>query len=1122
MKQIRKKHKFSLPVTIAVCIALAVVFYLSLSYFLEGYRKDIYDRIINSNISALKETTSTLISKTTEGFDHCRHEIRVLGIGMSEDLKEHGFDSIDGLSQEDQSYLRDFNRVSVFDYCVLLNESGRGVYSEGNIVKPINLYSSQAYVDCLNSPDGEAISFISDPFSASGKDVAAFSCRTGSVILIGIYSQDSFRSLYDSTAFRDNASYMITTDSGLILSRTHVNRELGEALNLFTYFEENPRNEGFFTPDAEGGTDYERVLSDFRNERSGSAEIYFEDSRYELVYAPIPRTGWDFISCVSYDHITADAAQINQETIRLTMFIIILMLGLFLVIVIMLVFVVRANASREAVRRDRIFTLMTHYVPNVIVIGDSESGAIEYASRNTEQVLGIEDAFGNAIDETFLSSISGSDRQAVLDLLSRIRKGECGSGSLKLHFTRPDTQKDIVLSLNAYLIAEQDSSQRFITLTLEDITEREQSRRRLEEALESEARANAAKSTFLASMSHDIRTPLNAVIGLTNLALYSPEDSKKVTECLQKIANSSKLLLGLINDVLDMSKIESGKMQLAETEFELGEWLSGVVTVTQSQTDVHRQHFDVNVWNITHELLCGDTVRLSQVLTNVLGNAVKFTPRDGDIHLDITEVPSTEPSCASFVFRVSDTGVGMSREYMGQIFEMFSRDQNSYRQGIQGTGLGMAITKRIVDLMGGTIQVESEPGKGTTFTIGLSIRLSGRHVPLAAGCTMLVIGEPGSGEKCRDAVKKLEEIGVDAAWETDYQAAVSLAAGRMAAGRPFSLVFLPYKMLRFDQTLTAEGLRRDLGRDTLVLLGLKPDEQELFEEIKQKGFNHTISLPLFRMSLYRKITGMLGQGESISGGLAGELNGVRLLLVEDNAVNMEIAVEMLSGLMGAAVDTARNGEEGCIRFLEAPEHTYDVILMDLQMPVLGGLDAARRIRESAHPQAASIPMIALTANAFEEDRREALEAGMNGFVPKPIDFTELAKEIGRVRREGRRLRLLLAEDNELNREIAVELIRADGQQVDAVENGRQALEAYLGAPDGTYDAILLDLHMPVMNGFETAEAIRGSQKEGAGTIPVFAFTSSSEDEVRSEAARAGFGAVLTKPINMEQLRGLLG
>ncbi len=1122
MNRIRKKHKFSLPMTVAVCIGLALAFYTALSYFMESYRRDIYDRIIDSNISALRETTSTLISKTTEGFDHCRQEIRVLGIGMSESLKESGFASTDQISEDDRSYIREFNRASVFDYCVLLNESGRGIYSEGTYVKPINLYSSQAYVDCLSSPDGAAISFISDPFSASGQDVVAFSCRTGAVILIGIYSQDSFKALYDSTTFGDNASYMITTDSGLILSGTHISRQVEESLNLFAYFKENPKNAGFFAPDQQGIAKYDAVLSDFKSGRSGSAELYFDDARYELVYAPIPGTGWNFISCVSYSHITADAAQINRKTIRLTMFIVVLMLGMFLVIVVMLVFVVRAIASREAVRRDRIFTLMTHYVPNVIIIADSGSGAIEYTSRNTDKVLGIREELENITDERVFGCVDRQDRGDALALIGEVRAGGKASGSLRLQFTRPDTGAKIVLALNAYLIAEQDSSQRFIAVTLEDITEGVQSRRRLEEALASEERANAAKSTFLASMSHDIRTPLNAVIGLTNLALYSPEDSKKVTECLQKIANSSQLLLGLINDVLDMSKIESGKMQLAEAEFELGEWLAGLVTVTQSQTNVRGQHFDINVWNITHEILCGDTVRLGQVLTNVLGNAVKFTPRGGEIHLDITEVPSPQPSRARFVFRVSDTGVGMSREYMSHIFEMFTRDRNSGSLAVQGTGLGMAITKRIVDLMGGTISVESEQGKGTTFTVELSVCLGSRQIPLVAGCRMLVIGEPGSEEKCMDAVRKLSEIGVDAVYELDYSAAVALAAREREAGRPFSLAFFPYKLLRFDPTLTGPRLERELGGDIRLLLGLKPDEQELSEQLKRRGFSQTVSLPLFRMNLYRKITALLGRSEDAAGSPDGALRGLRLLLVEDNAVNLEIAVEMLAGVMGAEVDTARNGEEGCARFLEAPEHTYDVILMDLQMPVLGGLDAARRIRESVHPQAAAIPIIALTANAFEEDRREALGAGMNGFVSKPIDFTVLAREIIRVQREGRPLHLLLAEDNEINREIAVELIRADGQTVEAVENGRQALEAYLGAPDYTYDGILLDLHMPVMDGYEAAAAIRGSKKRSAADIPIIALTASSEDEVRGEAARAGFGAIMSKPIDMEQLRGQLG
>ena len=1121
MSQNRKKHKFSLPVTVGVCMVLAVIFYLMLSYFMEGYRRDIYGRIIDSNISALKETTSTLISKTTEGFDHCMHEVRVLGIGMSESLKADGFAAADEISEDDRNYIRDFNQISVFDYCVLLNESGRGIYSEGDLVKPINLYSSQAYVDCISSPDGEAISFISDPFNASGKDVVAFSCRTGSVILIGIYGQDSFESLYDSATFGDSASYMITTDSGLILSSTHVTKEVEESLNLFTYMEENPANAGFFAPDQQGVSGYERVLSDFKDRKSGSAELYFGDLRHELVYAPIPRTGWNFISCVSYDHITADAALINQETIQLTVFIIVLMLGMFLVIAVMLVYVLRANASRESVRRDRIFTLMTHYVPNVIIIADSSSGAIEYASRNTDQVLGIKDGFDNIIDKRALSCVSLQDRQAVLALIDEVRTGKEQSGSLRLHFMRPDTHKDIVLAMNAYLIAEQDSRQRFITLTLEDITESVQSRRRLEEALANEERANAAKSTFLASMSHDIRTPLNAVIGLTNLALYSPEDSKKVTECLQKIANSSQLLLGLINDILDMSKIESGKAQLTETEFELGEWLENVITVTQSQTSVRGQHFDVNVWNISHELLCGDTVRMGQVLTNVLGNAVKFTPREGEIHLDITELPSPMLSSARYRFRISDTGMGMSREYMSHIFEMFSREQSQGIQGIQGTGLGMAITKRIVDMMGGTIHVESEEGKGSTFTIELTIRLSSRQVPLAAGCRMLVIGEPGSEKKCTDAVQKLKEIGVDAVWKTDYSDAVALALRERDAGRPFMLVFLPYKLICYDGTLTGERIRRDLGEGTRLLLGLKPDEQALTGPLKQKGFPQTISLPLFRMSLYRKITAMLGEGEHPDGDLSEALKGLRILLVEDNEVNLEIAVEMLSGLMGARVDTARNGEEGCCRFLDAPESTYDVILMDLQMPVMGGLEAARKIRAGSHPRAATVPIIALTANAFEEDRREALDSGMNGFVSKPIDFTALAREILRLQKEEHPLRLLLAEDNEINREIAVRLIEADGQSVDAFENGRLAVDAYLSAPDGTYDAVLLDLHMPVMDGFEAALAIRTSGKSSAGAIPVIALTASSEDEVRGEAARAGFGAVMSKPIDMEQLHGLL-
>lgn len=881
-----KIYKFMAP---AVCIIIAVAFFVTLSFFLQDYRLGVYDRIIASNILALQETTDTLISKTTEGFEHCRHEVRLLGVGMSETLKERGFSSVDELEEKDRKYLREFTEASVFDYCVLLNEAGRGIYSGREGMSSINLYSSQAYVDCISSAQGEAISFISDPLSAAGKDVVAFSSRAGSVILIGVYSQESFEALYDSATFGEHASYLITTDTGLILSSANVTREVQEAINLFTYLKEDKNNEAFFREDELGNTAYDRTLQDFRSEMSGSAELYFQGTLYEMVYAPVPQTGWSFISCVSYDYIIADAAEINQKTLQLTFFIILLLLGLFLVIVIMLVFVLRARASREAVRRDRIFTLMTRYVPNVIIIADSESGSIEYVSRNSDQVLGIKNAFANIIDDRFLQCVMPQDRPGVMRLIHSVRTGTSSSGSLTFRFTRPDTLEDIILILKGYLIAEEDSSQHFIALTLENITESVYSRRRLEEALENEERANAAKSTFLASMSHDIRTPLNAVIGLTTLALQQSSDSRKVEDCLHKIISSSQLLLGLINDVLDMSKIESGNMELADTEFELWDWLDGVLTVIRPQAGAREQHFSVKTGNISHEFLRGDTVRLSQVLTNVLGNAVKFTPEKGEIRLDIEEIASPDPERARFLFKVSDNGIGMSEEYQGHIFDMFSRDQSAGGKGIQGTGLGMAITKRIVDLMNGTISVESAQGKGTVFTIELPLRLS----------------------------------------------SVKTAKGNGAAG----------------------GARE---------AGLK----DMPDGAKEK-----------------------------TDGLKGALDGMRILMAEDNAINREIAKEMLESVLGAHVDTAWNGQEACERFENTPENTYDILLMDLQMPVLGGLDAARRIRGGRHPQAAGIPIIALTANAFEEDHRAALEAGMNGFVSKPVDFAALVKEINRVRQK---------------------------------------------------------------------------------------------------------------------------
>lgn len=1121
MARVENKYKTSLPVTIACAAALAILFYLIMSYFLEDYRKDTYSQIINSNITALKETTDTLISKTTEGFGHCQHEVRVLGVGLSQKLLAEGFSSVSELTSDDIAYLEAFGRTSVFDYCMLLNEYGRGIYTDGEGIHEINMYSSRAYVECLSSPTGETISFISDPLSSEGRDVIAFSARSGAVTMIGIYGQESFEALYDSATFGDHASYMITTDSGLILSSAHVKQEIKDALNLFSYFREEPRNESFFELDEEGQSGYTRMALDFQQRNGGSTELYFQGALYELAYAPIPQTRWNFISCVSYDYITADAAEINQQTLKLTFFIIVLLLGMFVAIAVMMIYIVRASASRKAARRERIFTLMTHYVPNVIIIADSESGELEYSSRNTDKVLGITGDIANLLDEEVMACIDSQDRPKVLTLIDRVRSGRSVSESSVINFTRPDSGAHIVLSLNGYLIAEQDSRQRFVTLTFEDITDRVTSRRRLEEALTNEEQANAAKSTFLANMSHDIRTPLNAVIGLTTLALYHQEDKKRVAECLQKIANSSQLLLGLINDVLDMSKIESGNMQLSRSEFELGEWIDGIVTVTHSQTSVRGQHFSVRACNISHELLCGDTVRLSQILTNVLGNAVKFTPEGGSIRLEMTEISSENPLYARFVFRVTDTGIGMPPEYLDHIFDIFSREPGTNERNIQGTGLGMAITKSIVDMMGGTIAVRSEQNKGTEFTIELPILVSQRTNARLEEYHALVLGEPGCRADCEDAAAKMQAIGLKAICCLDYREAAAYAEKEAEHGCPLDLIYLPYQVILDKKELTIEKLKEEFGENIRVLAGFGLEESSLWDQARQAGFYDMIGVPLFQEELRRKISAIMASAEEDPDSAMNLLSGTRILLVEDNELNTEIMVDMLTSMMGATVDTASNGQEGCEKFAYAPENTYDFILMDLQMPVLNGLEATHRIRASAHPQAREIPIIALTANAFEEDRQAVAECGMNGFVSKPVDVSRLYKEMVRVLKQNHPLHLLLAEDNQINREIAVELLTAEGCRVDSAENGKEALDSYLAAPANSYDAVLLDLRMPVMDGYEAAKRIRESKKADANRVPIIALTASQEDEVAEGTAAAGMSAVLSKPIDMAALKRVI-
>lgn len=464
----------------------------------------------------------------------------------------------------------------------------------------------------------------------------------------------------------------------------------------------------------------------------------------------------------------------------------------------------------------------------------------------------------------------------------------------------------------------------------------------LQAALQAAEVANREKSDFLSRMSHDIRTPMNAIMGMTDIASAHIDTPEKVQDCLRKISLSSQHLLGLINDVLDMSKIESGKMTLAEELIELPEVIDTIVSIMQSSVKARQQHFDVRLRHIRHEQLCCDSLRLRQVLINVLSNASKFTPPGGTVSFDIEETASENASKAWFKFTVRDTGIGIKPEFLRDIFKPFTREKDSRIDKTEGSGLGMAISKKIVDLMGGTIEVSSEVGTGTEFTIRLPLQISELELGNFKFPDLKIIVVDDDVIVCEHTTELLRQIGIRSDWETCGQRAV-------------------------QKVLAAH----------------------------QAGVNGFMTKPVFMSTLCRALQRyVLGQAAADEQKSKTDFSGKRFLLVEDNALNREIAMEMLESA-GAVVESACDGAEGAAKFAAEPAGYYDLLLMDVQMPVMNGYEATQKIRASAKSDARTVPIVAMTADAFAEDIIEAKKAGMNSHLAKPLNLATLVREINK-------------------------------------------------------------------------------------------------------------------------------
>ena len=521
----------------------------------------------------------------------------------------------------------------------------------------------------------------------------------------------------------------------------------------------------------------------------------------------------------------------------------------------------------------------------------------------------------------------------------------------------------------------------------------------LQDALLVAQKANDAKRDFLSRMSHEIRTPMNAIIGMSAVAFNYLDDKKRTADCLSKITFSSKHLLMLLNDVLDMSKIENGKLNIRQELFDLKNLVTSLADINYGLATAKGLAFEIVISGFKDELLLGDSMRVNQILLNLLSNAIKFTPKGGSVRLEIRMLRSASDKIW-LRFIVKDSGIGMKKEFLEHLYEPFEQADNGIARKYGGTGLGMAITKNLVAIMDGTIEVESQEGAGTTFMVDLPFGVSKVDKKTAAEMEeMRVLVVDDDNDTCEHAAVLLKGMGVNVDWALNgFEAIEKVRSACEDDGRCYDVCFIDWCMPELDGIETARRMRRYVGPDVLIIIISAYDWSGIEEQAKAAGVNAFIAKPFFASNLYNTLLTVSRKPElgfsAVGNKETYDFGGKKVLLVEDNELNMEIASELLK-FVNLQVEHAENGKVAVDIFRNSKEKEYALIFMDIQMPLMNGYDAARCIRSSEHPVAGTIPIIAMTANAFNDDVQAAFDAGMNGHLAKPIDVEVLYKTIAR-------------------------------------------------------------------------------------------------------------------------------
>ena len=794
------------------------------------------------------------------------------------------------------------------------------------------------------------------------------------------YYNDTVLSAIDSSAFDGAAhSYVIYSDGRVVLDSNADSDD--PVYNLLAELRGNSNL---------SEKKFDALSDDFAQGRNGSMMLTLRGTRYYLVYENMGIQDWIMLGLVPVSVVNAGMDTLWRRTVEIVVVIACLLMVLLIALIV--------HRSRDALRRrdteilyrDELFTRLSRNVDDVFLMMDAETSRVDYVSPNIERLLGVplEQVQQDIRALRALHPKDSPDHDK--NFFAGIQCGEqCEWNADYAHQQTGERRWFHIVAMGS----EVAGRTKYI-LVMSDRTADRKINQALSEAVAAAEAASRAKSTFLSNMSHDIRTPMNAIIGFTTLAVSNIDNQERVKDYLTKTLSSSRHLLALINDILDMSRIESGKLQLEETEVNLAEMLHDIKTIVGGQVHAKQLELYMDALDVTDEDVYCDRTRMGQILLNLLSNAIKFTPAGGTVSVRVRQLAGSMRDCAQYEFRVRDNGIGMSPEFAQKIFEPFERERTSTVSRIQGTGLGMAITRNIVEMMGGTITVQTEKNRGTEFIICLPLRVqtgTRREEKIAelAGLKALVVDDDFN--TCDSVAKLLTRVGMRAEWTLSGREAVLRARQSIELGDPCRAYIIDWRLPDMNGIEVTRQIR-SLNDDTPIIILTAYDWSDIEGEAKAAGVTAFCSKPMFLSDLRDTLLTAIGHTQTavqdILPGKNADFRGRHILLVEDNELNREIAVAILHEY-GFLVDTAENGAVAVEKIRTSDPGCYDLVLMDVQMPVMDGCTATRRIRALKDPARAAVPIVAMTANVFEEERKRAFDCGMNGFLSKPIVIEEL-------------------------------------------------------------------------------------------------------------------------------------